>query len=1542
MFALALGAAAVLAVSAMGFGMARLLREQAFADAERNMGNLAHALAVQTSQAMQTLDVTLGAQLDDHLDEYARASGIGIPQRLEQIRATMPMLLSLALGDTEGRILHAAPHAPRPDAMIAASDTLQAVRRSAGGQFVFDRPPQLGTEHNRPLRIVRALRAADGSLTGMAGGDLDPDHFIRLFGSLRLGEGGAITLLRDDAVVLLRVPAVPGAVGSSVADGPATRATLIVERDGVVRHVSRLDGLQRVTAVWRVPGQPLYVAVSLPEAFITASWQQSMRTGAIGVGVLIVFLGLLGGVAYRAVRRRESVETRLEADAGRYRLLFERNPDPMWMFDQGSGAILDVNAAAVAAYGYARDEFLRMSMADLRDAGAQTGGDGGARQHRRKDGSVLDVEVSHDSFDLDGRIVGLALARDVSARIAAERRLADFVAASADWMWETDADLRMIWLSPNVEQILGVSPASHYGKRREDFVVPGTNPAGLAVHQAEIAARRPFKDFEYLRETPSGPRWVRTSGVPYFDADRIFLGYRGVGQDITDLKTIQGRLIDALESIPAGVRILDAEDRVVLENARNRAMLPRADAGIESRGHFEDILRALVERGEIPAARQDPERWIAERLAAHRHPGDPIPITYADGHTLEIHERRLRDGGYIVLRFDITARLEAERRLAESEARYRLLFQRNPDPIWVFDRVTLAFLEVNEAAVRTYGFSREEFRHLTLKDIRPPEEVPALLAAHQGWGGEPAREGRWRHRRRDGSTFEVETSHDLLTIDGRECVMSQVRDVSARAAAERRLQDFMSASADWLWETDGSLRFTWTSSNFEETLGQASGEFGDLRGIGLRPGQKATEAETGFLRLIEARLPFKDFEFPIDGPMGLRWLRVSGVPYFEGDDGFLGYRGVGRDISDIKVAQARLLEAIESIPAGVVVFDRDERVVMANSNTAIQMPEAKDAQPLLGRSFEEALRGQVARGAFVDAVAEPERWIAWRMAVHRNPGPPLVLRLSNGRAMEVHERRMSDGGCILLRFDVTDRLVAEERLAASEARLKAAMDATVDGIVMIGADGTIVTVNKSAEHMFGYAETELVGRNVNVLMPDPYRSEHDRYLVDYLRTRQAKVIGTGREVKGLRKDGSEFDLDLAVAELPREVGTGRFIGTVRDITQRKQLDMQLREAQKLQALGQLTGGIAHDFNNLLAVITLNLESAAPRAASDRLLKEMIELSLQAAGRGAELTSRLLAIARRQPLMPRPLDLGGELHELGRLLQRIMPEQISVLIRAGGEPIAAELDGAQLQNALLNLALNARDAMSKGGRLTISLAATCVQEHEIDWPDPVPAGDYAVISVQDTGEGIAPDILYRVLDPFFTTKPAGQGTGLGLSMVYGFVRQSGGWLQIETGTEPPGTGTTIRLLFRRSTAPPRAQAPGPAEAPEAPHRRILLVEDYDDLRRSLAAMLRLLDCEVVATADAEAALAVLDGPEQFDGLITDIGLPGEIDGWKLARLALARRPGLKIITMSGHADPTEPEAGERPWSGPHLPKPFQRADMAAALKAAFGGAADRSG
>jgi PAS domain S-box-containing protein len=1547
LIALALCAAAVLAMGIMGFGTARLLREQAVADAERNLGNFAHALAAQTSQVMRTLDVTLDHLASEHLDEHLRAAGTGIPERLQSSLATLPMLRSLGIGDVEGRILHAAPAAPE-DAMMADEATLRVHQEAAEHGLAFSRPARNGADASTALYVSRPLLAADGSFTGLLGGVLDLDYFSRMFAPFRLGEGGAIALLRDDALVMMRVPTVPGAVGTSLADGIAVRATLAAGRNGVVHHVSRFDGRARMTAIWRVPDYPLYVAVSLPEAVITAFWQQSMRTGAIGAGVLTAALALLGAVTYRAVRRRESIEARLNADAGRYRLLFERNPDPMWMFDQTSGAILDVNAAAVATYGYARGEFLHMTMSDLRTPDEAAGPCGDrlwdraaasrrARRHRRKDGSVFDVEVSHDSFDLDGRAVGLALARDVSARLAAERRLADFMAASADWMWETDAELRMIWLSPNIEQILGVPAEWHYGKRRQDLIAAGANLDAFAAHQAELDARRPFKGFEYLRDTPSGPRWVRTSGVPYFDADGTFLGYRGVGQDITDLKTIQGRLIDAIESIPVGVRVLDSNDRVILENARNRAMPPRADNRIETTGSFEEILRDLIGRGEIPAARRDPERWIAWRMAAHRNPADPILITYTDGRTLEIHERRLRDGGYIVLRFDVTERLEAEQRLAESEARYRLLFQRNPDPIWLFDRDTLAFVEVNEAAVQTYGFSRDEFRHMSLKDIRPPDDVPALLDAHRSWTGAAARQGRWRHRRRDGTTFEVETSHDLLTIGGRECVMSQVRDISARVAAERRLQDFMNASADWLWETDHTLRFTWTSSKFEQILGHAGEDYRDLHRLGLLESHIAGDAAASYLQDIEARRPFKDFEFPIDGPQGRRWLRVSGVPYFNGGDTFLGYRGVGRDITDIMLAQARLIDSVESIPAGVIVLDSDDRVVLSNARNDT-MPQFREAPPTFGTRFEDLLRGLVARHMLPDAEADPERWIAWRMSQHRAPGAPIVIRLADGRGLEIYERRLSDGGSIVLSFDITDRLNAEERLAASEARLKAAMDATVDGIIMIGADGRIVTVNKAVEHMFGYAEAELVGRNVSVLMPEPYRSEHDRYLASYLRTREAKVIGIGREVRGLRKDGSEFELDLAVAELPREVGAGRFIGTVRDITQRKQLDAQLREVQKMQALGQLTGGIAHDFNNLLAVITLNLESASPRVAGDRLLKEMIELSLQAAGRGAELTSRLLAFARRQPLTPRPLNLAAELTELGRLLRRTMPEQISMRIDVGSELVAAELDGPQLQNALLNLALNARDAMPSGGRLTISLATVQLGGHEIDWPDQVPPGDYAVVSVSDSGAGIPSEILYRVLDPFFTTKPAGQGTGLGLSMVYGFVRQSGGWLQIESEAAPERgpTGTTIRLLFPRSHATPEAGLrPTDAVAAEVPQRRILLVEDYDDLRRSLAAMLRLLDCDIVATADAEAALAVLDGPERLDGMITDIGLPGEIDGWKLGRLALARRPGLRIITMSGHADPTEAEAGSRPWSGPHLRKPFQRADMAAALKAAFG-------
>jgi signal transduction histidine kinase/CheY-like chemotaxis protein len=399
-----------------------------------------------------------------------------------------------------------------------------------------------------------------------------------------------------------------------------------------------------------------------------------------------------------------------------------------------------------------------------------------------------------------------------------------------------------------------------------------------------------------------------------------------------------------------------------------------------------------------------------------------------------------------------------------------------------------------------------------------------------------------------------------------------------------------------------------------------------------------------------------------------------------------------------------------------------------------------------------------------------------------------------------------------------------------------------------------------------------------------------------------------------------------------------------EIEQRERAETALRQAQKMEAIGQLTGGIAHDFNNLLQVIVGNLDVLQRRvhdAPED--VRRMIAAARRGAERATTLTQRLLAFSRLQPLNPQPVEVNKLVSGMSELLRRTLGESVRVdnALTRDVWPIA--VDANQLENALINLAVNGRDAMPEGGSLVIQTGNAHL-DHVLRGPDDAAPGDYVVIAVTDTGAGMDKDVLSKAVEPFFTTKGIGKGSGLGLSQVYGFVRQSGGRLDIES---EPGRGTTVKLFLPRLTASQRPPEPR-AELPVAVHTPmdgvILVVEDEDDVRAQVVAVLRDLGYTVFEAADAAAALTLLDTQPAVQLLFTDVGLPGGMNGRQLAEEARVRRPELRILFTSGYARHAIVHHGRLDPDVELLAKPFSSAELAEKVYGmlADAGPADGSG
>ena len=502
-----------------------------------------------------------------------------------------------------------------------------------------------------------------------------------------------------------------------------------------------------------------------------------------------------------------------------------------------------------------------------------------------------------------------------------------------------------------------------------------------------------------------------------------------------------------------------------------------------------------------------------------------------------------------------------------------------------------------------------------------------------------------------------------------------------------------------------------------------------------------------------------------------------------------------------------------------------------------------------------------------------------------------------------------------------------------ESRLRALVETAVDGVILIDARGTVLMFNPACERLFGYEAEEVVGQNVKMLMPPSFRDEHDSYLHNYRTSGVRKIIGIGREVIGQRRDGTTFPMDLSVGE-SKEEDDVFFVGIIHDLTQRKRTEEQLVQAQKMETVGQLSGGIAHDFNNLLTVIVGNAEALSERLRARPDLKGLCDGIFAAGQRGAELTKHLLAFGRRQVLQPVPIDCNEMLTDLQRLLQRTLREDIEISLQLTPVLVPALADAAQLESAVINLALNAQDAMPDGGKLTFSTALAPLDDRYHDLHPEVPPGDYVLISVTDEGVGMPPDVRERAFEPFFTTKEVGKGSGLGLSMVYGFIKQSGGHVAIYS---EPSLGTSVRLYLPAadlgSGSKSASSDVGEHEAPRG-GETVLVVEDDPFVRGYAVATLEGLGYKTRVAANGPDALIHLAADEHIDLLFTDIVMPGGLNGWDLAQRAVELRPDIKTLFTSGYALDTLVANGRALNGLTILMKPYRKSDLAWRIRQAI--------
>jgi signal transduction histidine kinase/ActR/RegA family two-component response regulator len=636
----------------------------------------------------------------------------------------------------------------------------------------------------------------------------------------------------------------------------------------------------------------------------------------------------------------------------------------------------------------------------------------------------------------------------------------------------------------------------------------------------------------------------------------------------------------------------------------------------------------------------------------------------------------------------------------------------------------------------------------------------------------------------------------------------ELEEMRRELMAERtRFADFASIASDWWWEMSADLRLTYVSDRFAKLFNRKVEE---VLGKPRRDMAQASPSDPKWIEhkaLLAARKPFRNFETTlVDGAGVTRRIVTSGLPIFDAAGQYVGYRGVGIDVTDIRRHQdevaerTRVLEAtLENLEEGVGLIDKNLRAIAFNRRLLdhLRLPQGAISP---GDPFEKILRLLAAAGEYGDE--EPDAAVARRLALALSGKPMVAERTTpTGRILEIRTNPMPDGGFVI------------------------------------------------------------------------------RY---------------------------------------------------NDVTEARKRDAAIHQAQKMEALGQLTGGIAHDFNNLLTVVMGSAELLRETGDPTRQ-QELAATIMRAAERGSELAKRLLAFARRQPLAPKTIDVNHLVGGMQGLLAQTLGEHIEIRVAAGAKLLPAHVDAGQLETAILNLAINARDAMQVGGRLTIETRNVHLDPGFLAGTGDPPPGDYVLVAVSDTGMGMTPEVKARAFDPFFTTKDFGKGSGLGLSMVYGFVRQSGGYITLYS---EPGLGTTVKLYFPPAEGAPASEEglPVAAEDPRG-SETVLLVEDDAMVRRHVEALITALGYRTVVAENGAAALAFLGSGEGVDLVFTDVVMPGGMSGRDLADAARRLRPGIKILFTSGYTNEMfAASAPEAEQLANFIAKPYRRRDLAAKLRA----------
>lgn len=897
---------------------------------------------------------------------------------------------------------------------------------------------------------------------------------------------------------------------------------------------------------------------------------------------------------------------------------------------------------------------------------------------------------------------------------------------------------------------------------------------------------------------------------------------------------------------------------------------------------------------------------------------------------------------------DITDRKLADRALLQSEMQYRLIFDGNPTAMFIFENDTLRFVEVNDSALKLYRYSREEFLRLKVSDIRLEGDQEAMIEywhrIHTETRGESHCTGVWKHQCKDGSLIDVEVKWCQIDFKGKPASIGMVQDITQRKLAEHRgaalskLGQSLSGAttpgeaADIIRSVADDL-FAWNAFVLDLYAPELDVVFPilniDTDRLGRRfhvaqetshtPSEMARQVIESGAKLIlregkssgtELCWRMGDTSRPsaslLFAPVRNR-TKVIGIlsiqsyethAYTEQDLATLQTLAdhCGGALERISAEHAlheselRFRELFESSPDAIFVEDTHGRVLDVNP-AACQL-HGLPRESLVGRHVSELVPPENAE------------------KVHRLFDNIVSGRLrhfesyslaADGRQIPVEIRANPIQYCgnpaVLLHVcDITQRRRAEDALRSSEMLFHSVWDNSVDGMRLTDEDGNIVAVNAAYCRLVSKSREELEGQPFSIVYAD---SENPAALVpDYKNRFGARIIERQAERRLVLHNGTVLELEFTSSFVDVDQQAPLLLTLFRDVTAQKRLEDQLRQSQKMEAIGQLAGGVAHDFNNILTVIHGHASLMMATETTGHVARSAQQI-VQAAERAASLTRQLLAFGRRQVMQSRRLDLNEVVRNMTRMLARLVGEDINLTLSYSKRPACIHADAGMIEQVLLNLVVNSRDAMPRGGVLNVRISSVNVDSAQTTSHADARPGPHICLTTEDTGCGINPEVLPHIFEPFFTTKEVGKGTGLGLATVYGIVKQHHGWIEVDS---KPGRGSIFRVYI-----PSCETLSGIEEKPEQGRlvrggsETILVVEDESLVRELVCTLLSAQGYKILEAESGVKALQVWEkSKHDIDLLLTDLVMPDRLNGRELAEKLLAERPDLKVIFTSGYS------------------------------------------